>query len=255
MNTARLALVGVAIAAGGGALYLLSGDPPPQAPVVEVPLPKIDLQEVLTAAREIPIGTIISDLDLKWVVWPTAGIGLTMISKYADPAAAQNLKGSIARTSHMEGEPIRREKLVKGLNSGFLSAILPSGMRAVSMPIDGAGTTNAGGFVLPNDRVDVVRTFRSGDAGRSDIILSDIRVLAIGRSVQDQPGGDRTAQGPNATLEVTPEQAADLLVAQQAGGVSLVLRSLVDAGKPTLIDRDPPLSIIRYGVEAQFGKR
>ena len=259
MNKARLALVGVAIASGVGALYLLSGDPPPPA-VVEVEVPKFDTQEVLVAAREIPIGTIISDLDLRWVAWPSAGVGAIMITRANDASANQYLKGSIARTSLMEGEPIRREKLVKGANAGFLAAVLPTGMRAVSIPIDGQGTSNAGGFILPNDRVDVMRTgvgtdrFSAGDGIKAEVILTDIRVLAIGRNVQEQAGGDRTIQGPNATLEVTPQQAQDLAVAQQLGGVSLVLRSLLDAGNRQSQERSGMVSVMKFGVESPLGK-
>lgn len=266
MNKARLALLATAVAAGGGAFYLLSGDPP-AAPTVEVEMPKIDTTDVLVAAREIPLGTIISDLDLQWVVWPTAAVGPAMISRSLDASAMQTLKGAVARSSLMLGEPIRREKLVKGTNAGFLSAILPSGMRAISIPIDSQGTSNAGGFILPNDRVDIMRTgigsaldraMAGGGAGtdsvRAEIIASDVRVLAIGRNVQEMPGGDRTVQGTNATLEVTGQQAQDIAVAQQKGGLSLVLRSLLDAGKKTSTDRVEGLSVIRFGVETTLGR-
>jgi pilus assembly protein CpaB len=260
MNIARLAIVGAAIFAGAAALYLLSGDPPP-APTVEVEVPKIDTQDVLIAAREIPLGTVISDLDLQWVAWPTAAVSPVMISRVMDAAATQTLKGAVARASLMPGEPIRREKLVKGTNAGFLSAILPSGMRAMSIPIESNGTTNAGGFILPNDRVDVMRTgadrsnSRGGPEGiQAEIVASDVRVLAIGRFIQEMPGGDRTVQGPNATLEVTPQQAQDIAVAQQGGSFSLVLRSLVDAGKKTNTDKPQTMTVIRFGVETPLGR-
>ena len=68
----------------------------------------------------------------------------------------------MARNAFLAGEPIRREKLIKANGSGFMSAILPSGMRAVAISIDTRGATSAGGFILPNDRVDVLRTARAG---------------------------------------------------------------------------------------------
>ncbi len=256
MNHARLALVAIALAGGAGAVYLLSGDPP-APPVVEVETPKAETQDILVAAREIPIGTIISDLDLQWMAWPNAAVTPVMVSRAVDALAMQNLKGAIARASLIQGEPIRREKLVKGTNAaGFLAAILPSGMRAISIPIDAQGTSNAGGFILPNDRIDVMRTGldRAADGVKSEIIASDVRVLAIGRFVQELPGGDRTVQGPNATLEVTPQQAQDIALAQQKGGVSLVLRSLLDAGKDTSADQRENISVIRFGIESQLGQ-
>ncbi len=260
MNKARLVLVGVLIVAGGGALFLLSGDPP-APPTIEIEVPKFDTQEVLVAAREIPTGTIISDLDLKWMAWPAAAVGSAMISKNIDPGAIASFKGSIARLSSMEAEPIRREKLVKGANASYVAAILPAGMRAYSIAIDPNGTNTAGGFILPNDRVDVIRMgaaqapVRPGEEGpRADIVAADIRVLAIGRNVQEMPGSDRTYQGPNATLEVTPEQARDLGVAQQTGSLVLVLRSLVDRGAPSPLEQRGGVSVVRFGVESQLGK-
>lgn len=260
MNIARLAIVGAVIAAGGGALYLVSGDPP-APPTVEVEVPKANLPEVLVAAREIPTGTVISDLDLQWVVWPKDAVSTTMISKMIDPAAPVTLKGSIVRSSMMEGEPIRRQKLVKGANASYIAAVLPSGMRAFSIPIDAGGTNTAGGFILPNDRVDIMRTggpvggIRGRDEGlRSEIVAADIRVIAIGKNIQEVVGSDRGLQGSHATLEVTPEQAQDLAVAQQSGALSMVLRSLVDRGVEVTTEKASGVSIIRFGVETQLGK-
>ena len=256
MNIARLAIVGVAIAAGGGALYLVSGDPP-APPTVEVEVPKVILPEILVAAREIPTGTIISDLDLQWVVWPKDAISSTMISKMIDPGAPVSLKGSIVRSSMMEGEPIRRQKLVKGANASYVAAILPSGMRAFSIPIDTGGTNTAGGYILPNDRVDILRTggARGGEDGlRADVVVADVRVIAIGKNIQEVAGSDRGLQGNNITLEVTPDQAQDLAVAQQSGALSLVLRSLVDRGVAIPTDRGTAVSVVRFGVETPLGK-
>ena len=256
MNPMRLALIGVVIAIVAGVAYLFFGGesaPPPAA--VEVEVPKIDAAEVLSAARDIPVGTIISDLDLRWSPWPTTATGPAMITKAADPNAIQSLKGSIARVAHMEGEPIRREKLVSSTSGGFISALLPSGMQAVSIPMDGQGTASAGGFILPNDRVDLLRVGHVGDTQQANVIASNVRVLAIGRALQEPVGGDRTMQGPNITLEVTPEQAQDIAVAQLTGSISLALRSLQDGGKPTPMGRDPGLSIIRFGAESQVVRR
>jgi pilus assembly protein CpaB len=168
--------------------------------------------------------------------------------------------------SFFKGEPIRREKLVKGPNSGFMSAILPSGMRAVAINIDTQGSTSAGGFVLPNDRVDVLRTVRDDEAAKSgvadafvtEILLSNIRVLAIGQNVQEK-NGERVVIGSNATLEVDPRQAETLILAQRVGQLSLALRSLLDASRTAETatpdqQTDNTLTIVRYGIAAS-GKR
>jgi pilus assembly protein CpaB len=64
------------------------------------------------------------------------------------------LAGAIARVPFSAGEPIRESKLIKAKGSGYMAAILPSGMRAISVEI--SPETGAGGFILPNDHVDVI---------------------------------------------------------------------------------------------------
>lgn len=250
----RLVVVGVLLIVAALAFYILSGDPDPAPQAVAPPPPKSDLDEILVAARDIPPGLVISDLDLKWIPFPITALRPGMIARSAEPAANQSLKGSYARVPHIEGEPIRREKLVKTSGSGFISAILPTGMRAMSIPIDPSGLTNAGGFVLPNDRVDVMRILRFGDISRAEVVLSDVRVIAIGRNLQDPQGPDRTVQGGNATLEVSPQQARALAVAQQSGGLFLVLRSLQDAGRETPEEQRSSLTIIRHGTPITLGR-
>src|SRR6202020_1346312 len=99
------------------------------------------------------------------------------------PNAVTDLAGSIVRAPFIAGEPIREQKLVKANGSGFMAAILPSGMRAVSTEI--SPETGAGGFILPNDRVDVLLTKRDKDPTHpanpdvihSEVILMNVRVL------------------------------------------------------------------------------
>jgi hypothetical protein len=102
----------------------------------------------------------------------------------------------MTRVSFLRGEPMRRDKLVKGGAGGFMSAILPAGMRAVAIKIDNGGDSEAGGFILPNDRVDVVRVYRDDEATKargaevmgSQTILANVRILAIGQNVQEENG-------------------------------------------------------------------
>ena len=79
-----------------------------------------------------------------------------------------------------------------------LSAILPSGMRAVAINIDPGGGATAGGFILPNDRVDVIRVFRDEEQTKArgvevngaQTILTNVRVLAIAQNIQEK-GADK----------------------------------------------------------------
>ncbi|WP_291625679.1 Flp pilus assembly protein CpaB, partial [Bradyrhizobium sp.] len=179
------------------------------------------------------------------------------------PEAQTQIAGSIARVPLMQGEPIREQKLVRAEGSGFMAAILPSGMRAVSTEI--SAETGAGGFILPNDRVDIVLTRRlknpdgvngdNNDLIVSEVILSNIRVLAIDQAPKEKDG-QNAVLGKTVTLELRPDQVATLSAARQGGTLQLALRSIVDANatEGTIekeAKRSDGVNVIRYGVQAR----
>ncbi len=254
MKVARIVVLGVALAAGGGAALMMRGGGSKPAPVA-APVPAPPKIEVLVAASDLPLGQAIKPENLRWQAWPEESAA-PLIKKSETPAALEELAGWIVRNPIYGGEPIRREKLVKG-SGGYMSAILPSGMRAVAISIDNRGATSAGGFILPNDRVDVISTAQdSSDGGSgsatSEIMLTNIRVLAIGQTVQER-NGEKVVTGETATLELTPAQAETVVLAQKVGQLSLALRSIADVnetGTPAREERGA-LQIIRYGVQKQ----
>ena len=135
------------------------------------------------------------------------------------PDAINQLAGSIARSPFFAGEPIREARLIKGKGSGYMAAILPSGMRAISTDI--TPETGAGGFILPNDHVDVILSRRDREAEKaagvevhtSETILSNVRVLAIDQTVEEK-GGQRVVVGKTATLELSQRQAETLVLSR-----------------------------------------
>ena len=265
MKIARLAVLGVALTAGGAAALLVGNNQQSSTPVVQVapaPAPAVEMDDILVASTDIPLGKQITDTDMIWRSWPKSSTGAGMIRKAEDPNVIDAIKGSVSRGAFFMGEPIRREKLVKSGNSGFLSAILPSGSRAVAINIDTQGGTTAGGFILPNDRVDIIRTFRDddaqkagngGDAFASETVMRNVRVLAIGQNIQEK-NGQAVVVGSNATLEVEPRQAEALILAQRSGQLSLILRSMLDYSTtsadaiPTENKGDGSLTIVRFGI-------
>ncbi|MBL8589348.1 MAG: Flp pilus assembly protein CpaB [Methylobacteriaceae bacterium] len=265
MNKARIAVLGVALTAGAAAWWLMSGaaPPPPSSPQIVAAAPAVETTGVLIASREIPMGTQIGEGDMRWQQWPRGDLPDYIIRQEGDSAKViEELKGSIARVAFAVGEPMRRDKLIKGMGAGYLSAILPQGYRAVAINIDSTGSTTAGGFILPNDRVDVVRVFRDdveskargADVYASETILSNVRVLAIGQNVQEKNGA--TTGSTNATLELDPRQVEQIVMAQRVGGgnLTLALRSMLDAAKR---EGGPPedvgrgLTIVRFGQQSQ----
>jgi pilus assembly protein CpaB len=243
-------VLGIALAAGGVAAYLASGfDNSKQAPVEPVAqLPTVD---VLVAKSDIALGQSVGPDDVQWQTWPSATASNNFIRRSDRPDATSQLTGSIARSPFVAGEPIREPKLVRANGSGFMAAVLPGGMRAVSTEI--SAETGAGGFILPNDRVDVLLTKRLKNAATgkdtitSEIVLPSIRVLAIDQAPREKDGQNAVV-GRTATLELKPGQAETLARARQSGTISLALRSLVDAHKaeaPRDGDGDGVITVFR----------
>lgn len=238
MNTARIVVLAIAVCAGGIAAYLASGSKPQQASAPP-PVPQIKTTDVLVAKSDIALGQVVKPEDMQWQAWPAATASSSFIQRDQRGDAITQLTGSIARSPLLAGEPVRDTKLVKGNGSGFMAAILPSGMRAISTEI--SPETGAGGFILPNDRVDVLLSRRlknpdaNGGSGQdrvsSETILTDVRVLAIDQTIGEKDG-QKVVVGKTATLELKPKEAELLARARQSGTLSLALRSLVDANSP-----------------------
>jgi pilus assembly protein CpaB len=256
MKAARLVVLTVAVAAGGVAAMLAGrSEKPPE--VVTAPAPKIASIEVLVAKSDIAVGQAVSPGDMQWQEWPINAATGNFIRKTDRPNAIETLSGSIARAPFVGGEPIREVKLVNAKGSGFMAAILPSGMRAISTQI--SPETGAGGFILPNDHVDVILTRRDadktagGDTHSSETILTNVRVLAIDQNVQEKDG-QKVVVGKTATLELTPAQTETLALSQQLGTLALALRSITDATQDQTQTEDKTgsrrigVNVVRFGV-------
>jgi pilus assembly protein CpaB len=258
MTPARIAVLGIAVVAGGIAAYLASGSDEKPAPQ---PVAQLKTVDVLVAKNEIGLGQTVKPDDLQWQTWPAATASGTFIKRTERPDATKEITGSIARSPFIAGEPIREPKLVKADGSGFMAAILPTGMRGISTEI--SAETGAGGFILPNDRVDVILTRRlknpdkSGpDIVTSEIILANVRVLAIDQAPKEKEGQNAVV-GKTVTLELKPEQTETLAAARQAGTLSLALRSIADVNMVNNSDQDDQrrrrgdsVNVVRYGVAA-----
>src|SRR4051795_12009858 len=183
MNRARIVVLAIAIGAGGIAAYLASGSDDKPAPAQ--PVAQLQTVDILVAKSDIGLGRSVKPDDLQWQTWPAATASSSFISRASKADAIKEITGSIARSPFIAGEPIREQKLVKADGSGFMAAILPAGYRAISTEI--SPETGAGGFILPNDRVDVILSKRDRNAEKqsgvdvhtAEAILTNIRVLAI----------------------------------------------------------------------------
>lgn len=234
MKIARLVVLGIALVAGGGAALLAGRSDAPAPAPAPAPVVAINTVDVLVAKKDVNIGQVVQAQDMGWLAWPAASASPLYVRRNDRPDAVDQLAGSIARVPIANGEPVRESKLIKAKGSGYMAAILPEGMRAVSTEI--SAETGAGGFILPNDRVDVILSRRDKEAERltgiesmtAETLLTDVRVLAIDQNVEEK-NGQKVVVGKTATLELTSRQAEMLAMGRLMGTLSLALRSLVDS--------------------------
>ncbi|MDK1385676.1 Flp pilus assembly protein CpaB [Sinorhizobium sp. 8-89] len=224
----RFAILLLALASGGAASWLaLGASVHPEVEVVTAE--EAPSNEVLVASAELKRGATLDEGQMRWQPWE-GDIAPVFISRSSRPDAITALKGSLALSDFVPGEPIREDKLAQR-GSGFLSSMLPSGKRAIAVRVTAEST--AGGFILPDDHVDVIHTVARADSSGKDgkvisrAILSNIRVLAVDQTISEAADGTSVI-GKTATLEADPEQIATIAAAEASGTVSLALRAVAD---------------------------
>ncbi|MBU4531640.1 MAG: Flp pilus assembly protein CpaB [Hoeflea sp.] len=266
MKPARVVIMAVAVLAAGLAGYLAMNLTSPTVQVNEISstpiIQKMPTIDVLVTTASLPVGSRLNEETIEWKGWPEDGVIEGLIRRDARPDAITELTGAVVRLPIFAGEPLRPEKIVDS-SSRIMSSLLPSGKRAVATEISVA--TSAGGFILPNDRVDVIMVRRkTGEEGfLTEVILSNIRILAIDQRIEQDAEGNRTAVGTTATLELNPEQTKIITVAQQmADRLTLALRSVADVhesdidGAKYLLsgeDGSAAIQLIRSGTITKVG--
>ncbi len=234
----------------------------------------VQTSDVLVAAKDILMGDKLGEGALIWKPWPKDNILPAMISRDAKPDALKDMALARARLPFFKDEVILDKKIVLPGAGGFMSAILPKGMRAISVKI--SAQSSAGGFILPNDRVDVILTKKHSDQKtgenivHSETVIQNVRVLAVNQVFKQGAEGDPVSveKGETATLELQAPQAEILAQVESAGELALALRSIAENDGKSAQDSGPILSekytkkvaagghdplFIRYGIEAFAG--
>ena len=175
--------------------------------------------KVAVAGVAMPFGTAITPEKVRFVDWPRASVPPGAFNAIGD--LVQGTDSRVVLRPIDAGEPILRTKISGEGGRATLSAILPPERRAVSIRIsDIAGVA---GFVLPGDRVDIILLHAVGEGQVADVMMQDVRVIAIDQNPNDQ--SDQPSLAKTATLEVQPYDAQKLALAQQTGTLTLALRS------------------------------
>src|SRR5919106_3366788 len=190
-------------------------------------------QDIVVAAQDIPAGTTINDElvkkgAIKVAPWPKASMP---VGEYATP---QQAFGKVNRVKIIANEPILESRLA-GEGAG-LTVRLEAGKRAMAVRVD--EIIGVSGFIVPDDRVDVIVTAtppgsQNQDNKMSKIVLQNKRVLSVAQSVEQKDGKPQVAR--SITLEVSPEESEKLSLATQEGQIVLALRGVGDETEPKTI--------------------
>ena len=178
--------------------------------------------EVVLAVRDLPVGHVIADGDVKVVGWP----GEALPEGYLGAAAGAMGRGVIMPLH--PNEPLLESKLAPKDGGGGLPVAISEGMRALSVRVD--EVISVAGFVVPGTRVDVLLTMDGPGESKeaiTKVILQNVQALAAGQSVEKDKDGKPQPVGV-ITVLVTPEQAESLALASNQGKIQLALRNTLD---------------------------
>ena len=174
-----------------------------------------NLATVVVAARDVPMGKRVEREDLRIVRTSVEGAPSDAFRDVTE------VVGQVSRSPLYAGEVLVARRFSGYAGGSALAAVLQPGMRAVTIRAD--DVIGVGGFVLPENRVDVISAFEANGTPRAETIIRDVRVLAV-----DQRS-DATVDGPvvgrAVTLEVTPADAEKIAAARQRGSLQLTLRN------------------------------
>jgi pilus assembly protein CpaB len=202
---------------------------------VERSMNNVQYGEVVMAAADIPAQTLVTGemLQVKKVA-----------AEYIHPLAARKKEEVIGRITVAPvaaGEQVLKKRLAGPSEAKHgLSYLIPAGKRAVTVAVD--DVSGISGLIRPGDRVDVAATVSiPGEREQKEIpytlvILQDLQVLAVGKTLEDKSEGQTPLEYKTVTLAVTVEQSQPLVLASQRGSIRLMLRSPVDS---SLVDTAP----------------
>jgi pilus assembly protein CpaB len=259
MRPSRIILLLVALIAGGLAAFLATrGTPPPREVATRTEVIQEKKTQILVAVEQIGVGQRLNEKLVEWFDWPEGSVRPEYIAVTTSPDGLEQIDGAVARFEIFPGDPILESKLVR-TEQGYLSAVLEQGKRGISISV--SADSASGGFIVPNDHVDVILS-RSTETGLlSQTLLENVKVLAINTRLgeagstgeQDDPEAKRVQvfrETAIATLELDPIQGETVVNAAKIGTLSLALRSIQDFEGVTaqpMRSNSQAVRMIKYG--------
>ena len=224
MNRTRLVFIGIiALAFGAFASALVYRTLQQRTGSAET-----NVQDVVVAAGDIPVGTRIQDKDVRVV----------RLSADVIPAGSFRQKSRVVGRGVVlpiaAGEFILPARLAQENGGSGLPSMIPPGMRAVSVRV--SDSSSVAGFVLPGTRVDVLMTGNpTGSTEPQTItVLRNVMVLANGQKLDRSLVSGEPQNSPVITLAVSPDDAQKLALATSQGHILLALRNPLDTNQASL---------------------
>ena len=245
MRMTPLISLGASIVLGAGAILLGRMYSGGNSEIVqaEAMVPEQAMVSVLVAAARIEPGEQIEPKHFRTREWPE-----DLVPSGALDAFPKSQTEIYARTLIVPGEPVFTDKLAMSGEMITLAAAITPGMRAISVEVK--IDSGVSGFVLPGDRVDVNEVIEKnanrrsrGDGYAKDFtarrVLANVKVLAVDQTFESDLEGAMPSK--TVTLEVTPEQALAVGIANERGslGLALIGREEVIAGPPVAAKPTP----------------
>lgn len=179
----------------------------------------LSTKKVVVAARDVQLGSPLTEDMLKTIDWPSGSLPEGAISE------TKMLDARVVKTTLLRGEAVLESKLAPIGTKGGLSSIISNGKRAITVKVN--EVIGVAGFALPGNLVDVmVNTKDEAEKSVSKIVLEQVLVLAVAQEASRDETKPKVVSA--VTLELTPEQAEKLDLARSVGNLSLVLRNQLD---------------------------
>lgn len=195
----------------GTAMTAVAGPPVARVPVV-------------VAAEPLDYGDVVTADSVRLAEWPADVVPDVAFSEIAALLEQEDGVARVVLQPMAVGEPVLASKVSGAAGAANLASRIAAGQRAVTIPV--GGTRGIGGFLRANDRVDVMLT-RDRNTGATPeppvaMLLLNAKVLAADGVAG--PAGTRASAVRSVTLEVSPEEAQKLALAETLGTLSLALR-------------------------------
>ncbi|QDP02067.1 Flp pilus assembly protein CpaB [Thalassotalea sp. PS06] len=170
---------------------------------------------VVTVNVELPTGTMLEDKYLSMRVIPK-----NMVPKGALTDKKQ-IKDMLVKQTLYAGDIVREQRLVKKGEGSSLASLIGKNKRAITLRVN--DVVGVAGFLLPGNKVDVLNTFGQGGRPTTQVVLSNVKILAIDQRASNDENKPQVVRA--VTLELGLEQAETLLNSKKRGSIQLALRN------------------------------